>query len=65
MKEIFAFVLEFMLTLAKIQNNVKKIRNLRLELFEIIQAFHTVCIFCISGVLAQWSGPCLQHIDFI
>ena len=42
MKEIFVFVLEFMLTLAKMQNNyfnAKKVRNLRLEHFESYSSF--------------------------
>ena len=69
MKESFAYGLEFMLTLAKMQNNSTlkwtKFDICDWSFLKLIQAFHTVHIFCISSVLVQWSGRWLQHIDFI
>ena len=57
MQEIFAYVLEFMLTFDKMQNT-SPLMCTRFEIwgqsiFKVIQAFHTVHIVCISGVLAQ------------
>ena len=43
MKEMLAYVLEFMLTLAKMQkSSVKKVRNLRMEQFE----SYSICSYC-------------------
>ena len=48
MKEMFAYVLEFMLTLTKMQNNStlmwKKFEIWGWSILKVIQAFHTVCI---------------------
>ena len=66
MKEIFAYVLEFMLTFDKMQNTnplkCTKFANLRTEHMEVIQVFHTVRIVLYIGC----SGPvdeCLNKIN--
>ena len=54
MKGTFVHVLEFMLTLAKMQNYnalmLIKVRNLWLEHFKVIPAFHTLRIVLHSSV---------------
>ena len=61
MKESFAYGLEFMLTLAKMQNN-STLKWTKYDIWDwsflkLIQAFHTVHIFCIGC-----SGPVVRSL---
>ena len=60
-KEIFAYGLEFMLTLAKMQNNSTlmwtKIEIWGWSILKVIQAFHTVCIVLCIGRSGPVVGP--------
>ena len=58
MKEIFAYVLEFMLTLAEMLNNSKITVKKGSNILKVIQAFHTVCIDLYMG----YSGPVVRSL---
>ena len=72
MKGIFVYVLEFMLSLDKMQNisilMCKKFRTWGQSILKVIQAFHTECIvlyiWC-SGPASNWVVHIGINIDYI
>ena len=69
MKGISVYDLEFMLTLAKMQNNStlmwKKVEIWGRSILNVIQAVHTVRIFLYIGCSGSVIGSFTEHIDFI
>ena len=70
MKGIFVYVLEFMLTLDKMQNTSPLVctsskSEVRAFFGKLFKLFILYTQFCRLGVLAQRSGRRLHNIDFI